>query len=810
MLKIKYLPILFILFFLIHIHPVQAIDIYDCSILDQAGETYYLKANIFNSYYTRCMDIRANNIVLDCQNHLIDGINSGYYYGISITSGGVTVKNCRITDWFGGGIYIYKSGGNTITNIDTRNNLGYAIRLEYSKNNKFTNIYQYNSWRRSGIRLYYSDNNKFTNMTANDNHNDGIYLYYSNSNTFIDVTANDNSNTGIYISGNSNTFTNVTANSNHGSGIYISGNSNTFTNVTANSNSWDGIQLTSSSSFNTIKDSKFQGNGDYGIHVGQYGEPASNNIYNNLFNNRNNFYFDGTVPQNYWNTTNQTGDRIYGPGNFIGGNYWTNPAGNGYSDTCGDANKDGFCDTPYDVENDTAGCTSDNCDYLPLSLIVPGYCDEVIENVPFTITKSNAYYCLYQNHITGDTAITFGSGVQNSILDCLGYGLQGAGTNYGVLTESNIKDNTIKNCNITDFSNGIFLSNSPNNNTLTNNTVNNNFYGFVFSSASNNTLINNIANNNTYGFYFSFSSNNTLTNNTANNNNNYGFYFFSSSNNNTLTNNTVNNNNNYGFVFSSASNNTLINNIANNNTYGIYLSFSYYNNIRGGSLWGNTYDYRLRSTGTTNNFINTNFTAKRKIDFYDSSAWFNYNNETANGIWLKTNVSRDTTITRELVNWNQVLMQWNDTSNFGATARYNITGLIPNTNYDVYNNSVLAYMLSTDSNGNLESFTIYLSANEEHEIKVLPVSFNINLIGQLNYTKGSALENTQIKMIIKYQTSRYEITNTTDSLGFFYFILTDLPRSMFEPLPGDDFDIEFRVLGDVYKCNYNATTGICS
>jgi hypothetical protein len=45
---------------------------------------------------------------------------------------------------------------------------------------------------------------------------------------------------------------------------------------------------------------------------------------------------------------------------YMGGNYWTNPTGNGFSDTCTDANNDGFCDSNYIL-------ATNNIDYLPLS-----------------------------------------------------------------------------------------------------------------------------------------------------------------------------------------------------------------------------------------------------------------------------------------------------------------------------------------------------------------------------------------------------------------------------------------------------------
>ncbi|MEM1544641.1 MAG: DUF2341 domain-containing protein [Candidatus Bathyarchaeia archaeon] len=97
-------------------------------------------------------------------------------------------------------------------------------------------------------------------------------------------------------------------------------------------------------------------NNTYGIKIG---EASENIIYNNFFNNTNNFYFS-YIYSNYWNTTKQEGFRIYSPGAEIGGNYWTNPEGSGYSDTCDDSDKDGFCDQPY-VLNEN------NIDYMPLS-----------------------------------------------------------------------------------------------------------------------------------------------------------------------------------------------------------------------------------------------------------------------------------------------------------------------------------------------------------------------------------------------------------------------------------------------------------
>jgi len=320
--KIILTLVLIIFSFLYLLEGVRAIDISECSILNQAGETYYLTANIMNENVD-CIQIRANNIVFDCQNFLIDGAIGTTKYGIQIeySADYVTVKNCRLTEWGMAAILLDdNSDGNTITNVDIRLSVQRGIWMQYSDNNNLTNIYLYDNYKNDGLVMTNSHNNDFTNITSNKHGQSG-----------------------------------------HGINLYNS-NSNNLTNVTSNSNEDSGISLDYSSTSNTIKDSTFQNNQDYGIHVGPYGTPASNNIYNNLFNNTNNFYFTGTISQNYFNTTRQTGNRIYSSGTEIGGNYWTNPTGTGYSETCTDADIDGFCANYYELD-----ATGPNRDYLPLS-----------------------------------------------------------------------------------------------------------------------------------------------------------------------------------------------------------------------------------------------------------------------------------------------------------------------------------------------------------------------------------------------------------------------------------------------------------
>ena len=77
---------------------------------------------------------------------------------------------------------------------------------------------------------------------------------------------------------------------------------------------------------------------------------SKNTIYNNYFNNTNNFIFTGTTYVNTWNITKKPGTNIIG-GSYLGGNFWANPSGNGFSQTCMDRNNDGLCDLKYSLNS---------------------------------------------------------------------------------------------------------------------------------------------------------------------------------------------------------------------------------------------------------------------------------------------------------------------------------------------------------------------------------------------------------------------------------------------------------------------------
>ena len=159
-----------------------------------------------------------------------------------------------------------------------------------------------------------------------------------------------------------NTLNNNNANSNNlFHGIYLSNSrNNTLNNNNAFKNNY-GIYLSNSWN-NTMNGNYINSNYNHGIYLSSsLPSSNSNNIYNNYFNNTVNFGFTGSYTGiNTWNITRTSYTNIIG-GPYLGGNFWANPDGTGFSQTCADPDKDGICNSIYAL-------ASGNVDYLPLTI----------------------------------------------------------------------------------------------------------------------------------------------------------------------------------------------------------------------------------------------------------------------------------------------------------------------------------------------------------------------------------------------------------------------------------------------------------
>jgi len=361
----KKIVCLFITTFMILVLSGEAnatIPISSCTTISTSGE-YVLTQDIVNYTTYSCIDIVSSNVVLDGGGYTIDSyVTRDGSYGVHVYSiskiANVTVKNVKVKIWTYG-IYLDSSSDSTLTD-NTASQTWEGIYLNYSSNNVISGNTVSNNG--DGIYLSQSNNNIINVNTANSN-NDGIYLFSSNNNTLNGNTASSNRGlTGIILqsSSNNNTLINNTANSNRyrGIGLYIS-NDNKVTSNTVNSNGESGLYLYSSSN-NNLSANTINSNALSGIRI--YQSSSDNNIYNNFFNNTNNFVFDSYADMlgNYWNTPKTSGTNIAG-GPYLGGNFWAHPNGTGFSQMCTDGDSDGICDSAYPL-------SYANRDNLPLAV----------------------------------------------------------------------------------------------------------------------------------------------------------------------------------------------------------------------------------------------------------------------------------------------------------------------------------------------------------------------------------------------------------------------------------------------------------
>jgi len=301
---------------------------------------------------------------------------SGFYIGESSNN---AVENVTATENSQYDIYVYATStshcSNAFSNItvsgsypfkyynssvDLSNETLSELILCDADNSNVTNITIIGSTsiKNNAILVMVTDYSNFTNINSSYRE-DGFLFEKSSNNILVNITVNYNDNNGIIIQETSvkNTLINATANSNY-DGIYLySSSNNTFTNVTVSGNQ-RGIYF-DLSDYNTVNDSRIESNSVYGTYFegndGLFGcddYARYNRLYNNYFNNSANIAgdSDGCGTPNYLNITNTTGPNIIN-GSYKGGNYWTSPTHNNFSDTCADSDSNGFCDSSYTVTN---------------------------------------------------------------------------------------------------------------------------------------------------------------------------------------------------------------------------------------------------------------------------------------------------------------------------------------------------------------------------------------------------------------------------------------------------------------------------
>ena len=194
-------------------HNLASID--NCSLLDTASEVYELSTNITNSLNYTCFNVTANDIILDCKGHIVDGIDDGYgVYAEAVEN--ITIRNCTFTEWGDdgteSGIYFTQVGNSTIEEVNVsfnengiyldsssnRNNIAGVLAVGNSGYGMFVTGSSYNTIRgltatggSYGLRLETSSNyNNVSDVIVSSAGVYGVILSSVYYNTFENVTAN--------------------------------------------------------------------------------------------------------------------------------------------------------------------------------------------------------------------------------------------------------------------------------------------------------------------------------------------------------------------------------------------------------------------------------------------------------------------------------------------------------------------------------------------------------------------------------------------------------------------------------------------
>jgi parallel beta-helix repeat protein len=271
----------------------------NCSILGAAGETYSLANDVFNSTNMTCMRFNADNVTLDCNGHVLDGI---YVNGaLAVYADGrtnVTVKNCNLTRWWYG-VYLSVTTRSLVENTNSSYNY-WGAYLTASSNNNISRSGFFENFRDGILLTTFSSRNTIENSHSRNNDYNGIYIASSHWNNLTGLSVYSNSLSGINISSSSNnTVLLGELYSNTKNGIFMGSSSegNVIENTTSKSNSVSGVYLLSGPTRNVFRNTNCSLNAYDGFYLFS---SSDNGFYNvSAYNNqRDGFYLESSSEGN--------------------------------------------------------------------------------------------------------------------------------------------------------------------------------------------------------------------------------------------------------------------------------------------------------------------------------------------------------------------------------------------------------------------------------------------------------------------------------------------------------------------------------
>lgn len=673
-----------------------------CKYLNDENTTYNLTQNISTDVDT-CIYFNATNQTLDCNGYtVVSTYNAGY--GIYSAFNYSSVKNCIVnsTVFIGarlnGGHYFYANNSSFYAPSGTAFQIGSSTAGNFGV---FENIY---------LRGWYGHTSgahgTYTNVTS-----------ISTSSTYAGILISDQTS--------NNTFTNCSAISTaSGAGLYFSRSANnTFKNgyIYGALATQGAVAIYDGSSGNIISNNTIDGAGNIGMTfwgIAAAGRQANNNIIaNNTFRNStthlkfitqagnntfylNNFSNTGLTPTYYINDSNGTNIYNFTVDSKSQGNIYANVI-DGSIDIYGETNSsipnlyigntsgpyDGF---PYNSTNSQSKILGLATDYAPLT---PR--SSAIGNLTCrTLGSAGTTYNMTSSlTTTGTTCFTVTAA--NVTLDCKGFSITGDNTAATYAIYTNQFNTTIRNCNVSGYTIGIYLDGADNGTVdQINASATGTRYGLALASnAVNNTLANIWANSSGFtallvqqSSYNNISNSvfisaasaaptvsfddgdyNTLSNvSSSGSKGGAGISLSSGSNNNNILYSSGASNTSYGVAIDSSSN-CIVTNLSSSSNSGIGLFFKCVNcTLSNSTIISNTsvglgLDY-TRDSIIRDNEIKGKDNTNGAFAIYATSITFQYNNTIANntvnggqGLYAMTLAINSTIINNTFLNATKLL-----------------------------------------------------------------------------------------------------------------------------------------------------------
>jgi PGF-pre-PGF domain-containing protein len=290
--------------------------------------------------YNNAVFIWADNITLqDIE------VTGGFYGFFAFHSNNCNIINCTFTD-NGLGMVLDTSNNNQIINCTFEKNIAGLVLT-----NSYDNYLANNSINNHLLYTFDMDSNSNYVDTSNTVDGKPIYSLVGKSDIVID---SDSNAALVHLVDCTNITIEDLECRNQRRGIYLYNTTDTRIRNYTSVQSLYGIYL-DSSRYNILSNSTINDSRKIGIYLT---DSIDNLVYNNYFNNTNNIHILAGS-SNQWNITQTAGKNIINE-SYLGGNFWANPDGTGWSQVEYSIGN-GFCQ-PYNLTDN-----GNNTDYLPLT-----------------------------------------------------------------------------------------------------------------------------------------------------------------------------------------------------------------------------------------------------------------------------------------------------------------------------------------------------------------------------------------------------------------------------------------------------------